>query len=241
LNDRWTDFLNFGKGFNGMVLKRYLLMVGFIFLGLAAGCRAAEGGRLGASQSAGLPAVDPQAAIPSATVTAPAEVFLPAINAGANPAQVETQTPTTAPSSTIPPAPMETESVFEVGREITIEYLRELEISGSEITFERQIANGPNYFQHIVSYVSEGNRIYGLLTIPFGEPPRAASRPSFSTTVISRPAFTRPPNATLPTSITWQGAVLWSSRSIYAAMGIRRATRKARISRPATPSTRSRR
>jgi fermentation-respiration switch protein FrsA (DUF1100 family) len=143
----------------------------FIFLGLAAGCRAAGGGGLGAPQPAGLPAVGPQAALPSATVTAPAEVFLPAINSAVNTAQVETPAPIAAPSSTNPPAPTETEAAFEVGREITIEYLRELEISGSEITFERQIDNGPNYFQHIVSYISEGNRIYGLLTIPFGEPP----------------------------------------------------------------------
>jgi uncharacterized protein len=60
---------------------------------------------------------------------------------------------------------------FEVGNELTIDYLRSLDIQGSEITFEQQLANGPSYEQHLVSYVSEGNRIYGLLTIPFGPPP----------------------------------------------------------------------
>lgn len=60
---------------------------------------------------------------------------------------------------------------FEVGNELTIAYLRELDIQGSPITFEERLANGPSYEQHIVSYISEGHRIYGLLTIPFGPPP----------------------------------------------------------------------
>lgn len=82
-------------------------------------------------------------------------------------------TPTQAASatSTITPTPTETEVLFEVGEDITIEYLRSLEITGSEITFENKLADGPNYHQHLVSYISEGNKIYGLLTIPFGEPP----------------------------------------------------------------------
>lgn len=60
---------------------------------------------------------------------------------------------------------------FEIGRDLTIAALLELEIEGSDITFEQQLANGFNYYQYIVSYISEGNRIYGLLTIPFGEVP----------------------------------------------------------------------
>lgn len=82
-----------------------------------------------------------------------------------------TPTQTPLPTSTITPTPTATEVVFEVGEEITIEYLRQLEITGSEITFEDQLADRGNYHQHIVSYISEGNKIYGLLTIPFGEPP----------------------------------------------------------------------
>ena len=61
--------------------------------------------------------------------------------------------------------------VFEVGDDLTIPALLEREIEGSEITFERTLANGFNYYQHIVSYISEGNKIYGLLTIPFGNVP----------------------------------------------------------------------
>jgi len=62
--------------------------------------------------------------------------------------------------------------IFEVGEELTIEYLQQLEITGSEITFEEQLADRSNYHQHLVSYISEGNKIYGLLTIPFGDPPQ---------------------------------------------------------------------
>ena len=64
-----------------------------------------------------------------------------------------------------------TEAVFEVGYEITIAHLRGLEISGSPVTFEEELTNTFFYQQHLVSYLSEGNRIYGLLTIPNTKPP----------------------------------------------------------------------
>jgi dipeptidyl aminopeptidase/acylaminoacyl peptidase len=83
----------------------------------------------------------------------------------------EIPTQTTSPTSTIAPTLTETEVDFEIGREITIKYLRDLEIKGSEITFEEELADRSNYHQHLVSYVSEGNKIYGLLTVPFTEPP----------------------------------------------------------------------
>lgn len=65
----------------------------------------------------------------------------------------------------------ETSEPFEIGNDLTIAALRELEIQGSPITFEQRLANGMNYEQHLVSYQSEGNKIYGLLTIPFGDVP----------------------------------------------------------------------
>ncbi|NDJ76973.1 MAG: alpha/beta fold hydrolase [Chloroflexi bacterium] len=60
---------------------------------------------------------------------------------------------------------------FEVGNELTIAALRAMEITGSAITIEQTLPNGVNYSQYIVSYVSDGNTIYGLLTVPFGEVP----------------------------------------------------------------------
>jgi dipeptidyl aminopeptidase/acylaminoacyl peptidase len=60
---------------------------------------------------------------------------------------------------------------FEVGYDITIEALRALTIEGSDIQLEQRLADGANYAQYTASYYSEGLKIYGLLTIPFGDVP----------------------------------------------------------------------
>ena len=60
---------------------------------------------------------------------------------------------------------------FRIGSELTINALLGLEVQGSDIVIEETLQNGPNYSQYIASYMSEGNKIYGLLTIPFGSPP----------------------------------------------------------------------
>lgn len=52
-----------------------------------------------------------------------------------------------------------------------IEGLRQREYPGSEIIIEETLAKGLNYSRYIASYMSEGNKIYGLLTIPEGEKP----------------------------------------------------------------------
>lgn len=56
-------------------------------------------------------------------------------------------------------------------RELTIPYLREQEFPGSEITIEERLAGGSGYSRYRASYQSEGLRIYGLLTVPAGDPP----------------------------------------------------------------------
>ena len=48
---------------------------------------------------------------------------------------------------------------------------RAKEIVGSDIIIEEVLANGANYAQYIASYLSEGNKIYGLLTVPLGDVP----------------------------------------------------------------------
>lgn len=63
------------------------------------------------------------------------------------------------------------EPAFDPGNELTIDALLELEIEGSQITFEQELAKGANYSRYIASYLSEGNRIRGLLTVPFGIAP----------------------------------------------------------------------
>jgi dipeptidyl aminopeptidase/acylaminoacyl peptidase len=63
------------------------------------------------------------------------------------------------------------EAEDEIGVELTIPALLELDIEGSDVIVEQALPNGVNYAQYIASYMSEGNKIYGLLTIPFGNVP----------------------------------------------------------------------
>jgi dipeptidyl aminopeptidase/acylaminoacyl peptidase len=49
--------------------------------------------------------------------------------------------------------------------------MRQREYPGSEITFEEKLASGANYERYLVSYLSDGLKIYALMTIPSGEPP----------------------------------------------------------------------
>lgn len=122
------------------------------------------------------------AAVAGCSLAGVPEVFpgLPAAPSSAEP--IPQTAPTTAPSPTasaLPatptpaPPPTATEVSFDVGQELTIEYLRGLEIRGSQITFERELTPTFYYERHLVSYLSEGNKIYGLLTIPREDPPES--------------------------------------------------------------------
>jgi len=154
-----------------MVAKKHSTLIVFIFLVFIVGCSVADEGQIFTSQSTELtPSAIATMAAPATAISATG-VDLPTITEAVLIQPSTTPTPTASPTSTTTPTPTETEIVFEVGREITIQYLRDLEITGSEITFEQQLADRSNYHQHLVSYISEGNKIYGLLTIPFVEPP----------------------------------------------------------------------
>jgi dipeptidyl aminopeptidase/acylaminoacyl peptidase len=52
-----------------------------------------------------------------------------------------------------------------------VEVMREGDYPGSEITFEETLETGVNYDRYIISYQSEGNKIYALFTVPWGEVP----------------------------------------------------------------------
>lgn len=54
---------------------------------------------------------------------------------------------------------------------LAIESLRANKYPGSDITIEQTLAPGTNYQRLLVSYISDGLKIYGLLTIPFAEKP----------------------------------------------------------------------
>lgn len=48
---------------------------------------------------------------------------------------------------------------------------RQTPFPGSPIIIEQELEKGPNYNRYYAYYLSEGLKIYGLLTIPFGEKP----------------------------------------------------------------------
>jgi dipeptidyl aminopeptidase/acylaminoacyl peptidase len=52
-----------------------------------------------------------------------------------------------------------------------IENMRQQSYPGSEISIEETLEPGANYSRYIVSYLSEENKIYALLTVPQGEKP----------------------------------------------------------------------
>lgn len=52
-----------------------------------------------------------------------------------------------------------------------IEVMRQQKYPGSAITVEKKLDAGSNYSRYIVSYLSEGLKIYALLTVPKGDKP----------------------------------------------------------------------
>ncbi len=56
---------------------------------------------------------------------------------------------------------------------LSIANMRQQTYPGSDIIIEQTLSSGSNYNQYIVSYQSEGNKIYALMTIPEGQKPRS--------------------------------------------------------------------
>jgi len=76
-----------------------------------------------------------------------------------------TFTATLTPTATQTPTP--TPTLFPMA----IEALRQTSYPGSEIMIEKTLEPGSNYHRYYAYYLSEGNKIYGLLTVPFNDPP----------------------------------------------------------------------
>ena len=54
---------------------------------------------------------------------------------------------------------------------LMVEYMRQQEYPGSDLVIEEVLAPGVNYNRYLVSYRSEGYKIYALLTVPQGVKP----------------------------------------------------------------------
>jgi dipeptidyl aminopeptidase/acylaminoacyl peptidase len=54
---------------------------------------------------------------------------------------------------------------------ISIEYLRSLNITSEKVKIEEELPDDGNYKRYLASFLSEGNKVYGLLTIPIDNVP----------------------------------------------------------------------
>jgi uncharacterized protein len=59
----------------------------------------------------------------------------------------------------------------EIDSPISIKKLRDKKIESDKYVVEQKLANGSNYERFIVSYLSEGEKVFGLLTVPFESKP----------------------------------------------------------------------
>ncbi len=82
-----------------------------------------------------------------------------AVPAATQPTVTPTPEPTAVPTPTATPHPL------------SIAALRGREYPGSDIVIEQTLAPGVNYNQYVVSYRSDGLKIYALLTVPRGQRP----------------------------------------------------------------------
>jgi uncharacterized protein len=101
------------------------------------------------------------------TSTPPAATAVPSV----------TQTPTHTPSPSRTPKPSATASPTITPTStptlhpMSILAARERDYPGSAITIEETLETGANYNRYIAWYESDGLKIYGLLTVPFGDKP----------------------------------------------------------------------
>jgi dipeptidyl aminopeptidase/acylaminoacyl peptidase len=92
------------------------------------------------------------------------------------PTDTPTATPTPTPNPTATPTPTVTPTLTPTPtptHPLMIEVMRQQAYPGSEITIEETLDPGSNYDRYIASYLSEGLKIYALLTVPRGEKPES--------------------------------------------------------------------
>lgn len=123
----------------------------FIVLIITSGCKLQDGQL----------ALDETTNYPRATEWSASSTPKPSITSTpisiASPTITQTSTVTATPTPTLHP--------------MHVIAARQTEYPGSEITIEETLESGANYYRYIAWYESEGLKIYGLLTVPFGEAP----------------------------------------------------------------------
>lgn len=155
------------------MLKWMLLIAGLLSLSACGGRQAVElnalvtGTDAVASAPASVQLVEAESPTPTPTPR-PTRIptSTPSPSPTPSPASTATQTPTLTPTNTATATATPTPQ-----NALAIEYMRQQTYPGSEITIEEKLKPGANYDRYIASYLSEGLRIYALLTMPRGEKP----------------------------------------------------------------------
>ena len=93
------------------------------------------------------------------------------ISASSTPRPTSTSTQSSTPSTTVTATSTVTVIPTPTLHPMNILAARQTSYPGSAITIEETLEPGGNYYRYIAWYESEGLKIYGLLTIPFGEMP----------------------------------------------------------------------
>ncbi len=135
-------------------MHRSFMFIQLLAAFLLAGCR--PGSEAVPAAVTSVPAVSAATRTEASRPTRTSPPSTPASTATPQPSATPTDTPT--PTATPPHL-------------LSIAYLQNQDYPSSELVVEEILPNGPNYFQRIVSYQSEGLKIRALLTVPFGEIP----------------------------------------------------------------------
>ena len=124
----------------------------------AVGAGAALGQEAPATATATVATVVPATATSPPPTAQPTET--PTSTATATATETSTPTVTSTPSATPTPT-----------HPLMIDVMRQQAYPGSELTYEATLTWGPGFERFIVSYLSEGHKIYALLTVPLSEKP----------------------------------------------------------------------
>jgi dipeptidyl aminopeptidase/acylaminoacyl peptidase len=100
---------------------------------------------------------------PVVNTSLPSETPIPSATATPQPSETPQPTATPARSATFTITP----TLFP----LTIAALRQRDYPGSDLVIEQTLDPGPNYNRYIVSYQSDGLKLYALLTVPRGQKP----------------------------------------------------------------------
>jgi uncharacterized protein len=86
------------------------------------------------------------------------------------PTAAPTNTPTASPTASLTVSPTATATATPLNP-LSVAFMRQQSYPGSDIVIEQKLTAGSNYQRYIASYLSEGLKQYGLLTVPNGTPP----------------------------------------------------------------------